>query len=164
MHTLLPSVPPILQQATPDLHLRQRLLDTHSQVSCGVIVPFLGSWCTRFCCALQEYVSQSYVSCGSSIVGLMVTSCKRTSIIPTPEPLSLWQTTADLYLHRKHSDTVPSQSLWGPWVLMCTRFVWALWASLAGMGFGCKCDFAPPAILLGLFLCLWMWGISSKSL
>ena len=38
-----------------------------------------GSWCTRFCCALQESISQSYVSSGNSIVGLMVTSSKRTS-------------------------------------------------------------------------------------
>ena len=31
------------------------------------------------------------------------------------------------------------------------------------MGFDSKCDFAPPTILLGLLLCPWMWGISSKS-
>ena len=31
----------------------------------------------------------------------------------------------------KHS----SQSLWGPWVLVCIRFVWVLWASLAVKGF-----------------------------
>ena len=44
-----------------------------------------------------------------------------------PEPLSLWQSTADRYLHRSCSNTVLSQSLWGPWVLVHTRFVWALW-------------------------------------
>ena len=43
-----------------------------------------------------------------------------------PEPLSLWQSTADPYLHRKHSNTVLSQCLWGLWVLVCARFVWAL--------------------------------------
>ena len=32
-----------------------------------------------------------------------------------PEPLSLWQSTADLYLRRRHSNTVLSQSLWGLW-------------------------------------------------
>ena len=42
-----------------------------------------------------------------------------------PEPLSLWQTTACPYLHRRYSNTVLSQSLWGPWVLVCTKFVWA---------------------------------------
>ena len=43
-----------------------------------------GSWCTRFCCALQESISQSCVSSGSSVVGLMATSSKRTYAIPTP--------------------------------------------------------------------------------
>ena len=36
-----------------------------------------GPWCTRFCCALWESVSQSCVSSGSSMVGLMATSSKR---------------------------------------------------------------------------------------
>ena len=31
-----------------------------------------------------------------------------------PEPLSLWQSTADLYLYSRHSNTVPSLSLWVP--------------------------------------------------
>ena len=83
---------------------------------------------------------------------------------PQPEPLSLWQTTADPYLHRKCSNTVLSQSLWGLWVLVCTRFVWALWASLLGMGFDSKREFAPPVILLGLLLWPWTWGISSQLL
>ena len=42
------------------------------------------SWCTRFCFALQVSISQFYVSSGSSIVGLMATSCKMTYAIPTP--------------------------------------------------------------------------------
>ena len=49
-------------------------------------------------------------------------------LYPHPEPLSLWQTTANLSLHRRRSNTVL-------WVLVCTRFLWGLWASLAGMGF-----------------------------
>ena len=81
-----------------------------------------------------------------------------------PEALSLWQSTADPHLHRRCWNTVLSQSLWGPWVLMHTRFVWALWASLAGMGFDSKCEFAHPTILLGLLLCPWTWGISSQPL
>ena len=44
----------------------------------------LGSWCKRFCCALQESISQSYVSSGSSVVGLMATSSKRIYAIPMP--------------------------------------------------------------------------------
>ena len=38
-----------------------------------------------------------------------------------PEPLPLWQSTTDPYLHRRLSNTVLSQSLWGPWVLVHTR-------------------------------------------
>ena len=37
--------------------------------------------------------------------------------------------------------------------------VWALWAPLAGEGFDSQYDFAPAIILLGLYLCPWMWGI-----
>ena len=81
-----------------------------------------------------------------------------------PGPLSLWQSTADPYLHRIHSNTVLSQFLWGLWVLVCSRFVWALWESLVGMQFGSKCYFTPPTLLLGLLLCPWMWVITSKSL
>ena len=43
-----------------------------------------GSCGTRFCCALQESISQSYVRSGSSKVGLMATSSKRTYAIHTP--------------------------------------------------------------------------------
>ena len=73
------------------------------------------------------------------------------------EPLSLQQSTADPYLHRRCSNTVLSQSLWDSWVLVCIRFVWALWASLVGIGFDSKCEFAPSTISLGLLLCPWMW-------
>ena len=33
-----------------------------------------------------------------------------------------------------------------------------------GLGFDSKCDFSSPTIFLGLLLCPWTWGISSKSL
>ena len=42
-----------------------------------------GPWCTRFCCALQESISQSCVTSGSCMVGLMATSSKRTCAIPS---------------------------------------------------------------------------------
>ena len=67
------------------------------------------------------------------------------------------------HLHRRHSHTVLTQSLWGPWVLVHTRFAWALWASLAGMGFDSKREFTPPTVLLGFLLCPWTWDISSQS-
>ena len=39
-----------------------------------------------------------------------------------PEPLTLQQSTADLYFHKRHSNTVLAQSLWSLWVLVYTRF------------------------------------------
>ena len=63
------------------------------------------------------------------MVGLMVTSSKRAYAIPrsaAPRALSLQKATADLYLCRRHSNTVLAQSLWGLWVLVHTRFVGSL--------------------------------------
>ena len=45
-----------------------------SQSLVGSLVLSPGSWCTRICCALQESISQFYVSSGSSMVRLMATS------------------------------------------------------------------------------------------
>ena len=84
----------------------------HSLV--GSLPLCLESWCTRFCSSLQESISKSCVSSGSSMVGLMATSSKRAYAIPksgTPRAPSLWQSTADPYLHRRCSNTVLSQSL-----------------------------------------------------
>ena len=74
-------------------------------------------------------------------------------------PSTLQQATADLYLHRRHSNTVLAQSLCGLWVLVYIRFVWALQVSLASMRFDSKCYFAPPTVLLWLLLCPWTWDI-----
>ena len=52
-----------------------------------------------------------------------------------------------------------SQSPWGLWVRVLRSFFWALQASLAGMGFDFKHDFAHHTILLGCLLCPWTWGI-----
>ena len=78
-----------------------------------------------------------------------------------PELLPMQQATADPCLHTRYSNT--QRQVWlslcgvsGSW---CTQgFVLTFWASLVGMGFDCKCDFAPPTVLLGLLLCCWMWG------
>ena len=60
------------------------------------------SWCTKFCRAFQESISQSYVSSGRSIVGLMATTSKRAYAIPTPRaPLPV----AD------HCQAVPPQEI-----------------------------------------------------
>ena len=83
-------------------------------------------------------------------------------VLLQPEPLAPWQATADLCLHRSHSNT--QRQVWlslcgasGSW---CTQgFVWALPVSLACMEIDSKHYFVPPTIFLGLLLCLWMWGI-----
>ena len=60
----------------------------HSQASLGqplvgALLLSPGSWCTQgFVCVLQESLSQSCVSSGSSMVGLMATSSKRDYVIP----------------------------------------------------------------------------------
>ena len=76
---------PTLQQATVDPCLCQRLLDTHRQVCaslCGSLFLSPWSWCAQDSLyALQESISQSCVSSGSSVVGLMVTSSKRAHAI-----------------------------------------------------------------------------------
>ena len=101
------------------------------------------------------------------MVGLMATSSKRachTLHVPgllQPEPLSPRHTTADLWLHRRHSNTQRQDwlSLCGVSAPSCTQgFIWALWASLEGMGFESKCDFTSSTILLGLLLCPSTWG------
>ena len=95
----------------------------HTQPSLGqLLVGSLplspGSWCTwGFICVLQELISQSCVSSGGSMVGLMAVSSKKAYGIPkfaAPRAPALWQSTTDPYLHRRHSNTVLSQSLWGP--------------------------------------------------
>ena len=51
-------------------------------VSLGSLLLSPGSWCTGFCCAHRESISQSCVSSGSSMVGLMASSSKRAYAIP----------------------------------------------------------------------------------
>ena len=80
-----------------------------------------------------------------------------------PEPLPLQQSIADPYLHRRHSNTVLSQSLWGLWVLVHKVCLSPLSVS-DGNGVYSKCEFTPSTVLLGLLLCPWMWCISSHLL
>ena len=81
--------------------------------------------------------------------------------IPPQETLKHRST---LKFKKTQTQNTQTQALWGLWVLVQTRFVWVLWASLACMGFHSKCDFTPRTIFLGFLLCPWKWGISSKSL
>ena len=76
-----------------------------------------GSWCTRFCCDLRESISQSCVSSGSSMLGLMATSSKRAYAVPksaAPRTSVPVEDHGRLYLHRKCSNTFLSQYMWGP--------------------------------------------------
>ena len=120
-----------LQQATSDPRLCQRFLDTHGQVW----VSLLWSHCSFLLDPAVHKVlfvpskslfPQSCVISGGSVVGLVATSSE--GLMPYagllhPEPLPLQQDAADPYLHRTHSNTAQAQSLWGLWVLVCTRFV-----------------------------------------
>ena len=131
-------------------------------VSFDITAPF--SWVlvhTTVVCPSKSWFPHSCVSSGSSMVGLMVTSSKRTYAIPrsaAPRAPALQQATADPYLCMRHLNTILTQSLWGLWVLV-RRFVWAFQVSLVVMRFESKCDFTLPTVLLGLLLSPWMWGI-----
>ena len=134
----------------------------HSQASLiqslfGSLLLLLGPGAQGSICALQESISHFCVSSGSSMLGLMVISSKKTYAIPksaaprapVPAAVHCWPVPPQEMLRDL------SWSLWGRWVLVCTRFVWALWASLMGMGFYSKHESAHPTILLRLFLCPW---------
>ena len=126
------SVSLTLRQATTDPRLHWRLLDTQGQVWASLLWGhfsfLLGVHKVLFVPSKSQF-SQSCVSCGSSMVGSVVTSSKRAYSIP------LWQAAADLFLHtlvlRRRSDSVsvgspgvhevmfePSQCLWRVWGLI----------------------------------------------
>ena len=103
------------------------LTDKSGSVSCGVTSPF--SWCTRFClCPPRVYFPvlckfwQLYDGVNGDLLheGLCHTQVCCTQ---NPCPCRVEQSTADPYLHRRWSNAVLSQSLWGLWVVVCTRFV-----------------------------------------
>ena len=162
MHTLLPSLPPTLQQATVDPHLCQRLLDTLGQVWVSLL---WGHWSFLLGHDVHKVLfvpskslfPQSCVSSGSSVVGLMATSSKRVLPYPGllhPELLPLQQATAGPVPPQetlKHSKAGLAQSLWG--LLVRTRFCLSPPSVSGRHGFDSKHDFAPPTILLGLLLC-----------
>ena len=192
MHVLLHLLPANLQQATTDPHLHWRLLDTSRQVWVSLLWGHCSfSWVlvhTSFCVSSKSY-SQSYVSSGSSVVGLMVTSSMRASTIPrSAAPRALVPVHAYLPMHTWTGDdqTQFCLSLCGvPGSWSTQGFVWALWASLTGMGFDSKHESPPyhlagasplssgvgylltaapaPTILLG-FPWPWTWGISVRPL
>ena len=134
---------PMLLLETPT-HLWASL----SQSLTGSLILSPGSWCTQgSVCAHQEPVSPvlcKFWQLDDGVNGLCPTQVYCTqSPCPCSSPLLPVPPQGP-------SNTVLSQSLGGLWALVHTRYVWALWASLAGMEFDSKCNFAPPTILLGL--------------
>ena len=134
MHALLHSVPPALQQATTDPLPEDASagdswtpMGKAGSVSCGVTAPF--SWVlvhTSFCLCPPESISlvlckfwQLYGVVNGNLLqeGLCHTQvCCTQSSCPCGRPL-LTRTPQSC------SNTVLSQSLWGLWVLVHTRFV-----------------------------------------
>ena len=116
MPARLHSMPAALQRATANPCHHQNRMDTHRQVLDSLLWgdrPFLLVH-IRFCLCPPRVCFPSCVGSGGSTVGLMATSHKRTYAIPisaAPEPHILRQSTADPYFHRRHSNTVVSQSL-----------------------------------------------------
>ena len=114
------------------------LLGKSGSVSCGVTAPF--SWAlvhTTFClCPPRVYFP---VLCKFWLYGGVNDDlhqeglchnrvCCNQSPCPCGSPLLTHTSIGD-------APAVLSQSLWGPWVLVHIRFVWAFWASLVGMNF-----------------------------
>ena len=166
-HALPHSVPPAPQQATTDRCLHQRLLVTHRQIWVSLL------W--GHCCFLlgpgahkllfvpsKSLFPQSCVSSGGPMVGLMVTSpnrayakgcvtqiCCTQSPFPCSRPLLTCTSTGDT----QRQIWLSLCGISGSWCVQ--GFVWALWASLVGMAFDSKCEFAPPAALLGYGVSFW---------
>ena len=130
---------PTLHQVTINPCLCRRLLETHRQVWVSLLVVVvvvlwegslllsLGSWCTQgSVCALQESVSP--VLCkfwwlyGGVNVDLLQEGLCHTQVYCTQSPHSC---SSPLLTHTSSGDTqtVLSQSLWGVWVLVHTRYV-----------------------------------------
>ena len=121
---------PTLQQATADTRLCWRLLDTHGQVWVSLLWGhcsfLLGPGAHSFVCALQESVSSVLCKFWRLYGGVNGNHLPR-GLMPYPgllypKPLPLRQSTADLYLCRRHSNSSVSVSV-GSLGPGCTRFV-----------------------------------------
>ena len=119
----LSSRPPLTHASAGD---SWTLTDKSGSVSCGVTAPFFWVLVHKvLLCPPRIYlpVFCKFWLLYSGVNGdLLQEGLCHTQVCCTQSP-SLWQFTADPYLHRRRSNTVLSQSLWGPWVLVCTRFV-----------------------------------------
>ena len=139
------------------------------------------SWCTRFCCPIQESILTSYVSFGCSIVGLKSTSSKRAYAIPryaaprAPVPAANHcppVPTQEMLKYSSISDSVgflgpgvhslfePSEHLWHEWGLILNANLLLL-PSCWGFSYAIGCEVLPHRcssayLLTGVFLTLAM--------
>ena len=131
-HALLHAEPPTLAAGHHFPCLHQGLLDTHRQVWVSLLWGhcsfLLGPGAHKVLFVPSKSQSpQSCVSSGGSVVRLMVTSCKRAYATPrSTAPRAPAPAAVHPYLLRRHSNTLLSQSLWGFWILVRTRYVQAL--------------------------------------
>ena len=99
-----------------------------------------------FVCALQESIfpvlCKFWQLCGGVNGDLLQEGLCHTQVYCTQSPCPC---SSPLLTHTSAGDTQTQfcLSLCGLWVLVHTRFVWALRASLAGRGFDSKCNFVP---------------------
>ena len=147
MLSLPHSVPQTLWQATTNSHLCLRLLDTHRRVWVSLLWGhcsfLLGSGACRILFVPPKSLFPQFcVSSGGSVLGLMATSSKRAYAIPrSAAPRAPTPVTGHCWHSNTQKAGLRAQSLWG--LLVCARFCLS-WASLVGMGFDTKRDFAPP--------------------
>lgn len=131
-----------------------------SQSLLGPLLVSHGSWCTQgFLCAVQESVFPVLckfwrLCCGvNSDLLHECLCCTQICWIQSPCPSG-----RPLLIHASTGDTQTQRQvwlrLWHPW--WAQGFVWALQASLAGMGFDFYIQFRPSSHLVGASP--WMWS------
>ena len=134
MQALLHSVSLTLHQASTNLCLCQRLLDTPEQVWVSLLWGHCSFLCTKdFVCAIQESVSpvlckfwQLYGGVNGDLLqeGLCHTQvCGTQSPCPCGRPLLTHTSTGDTQTLKGRSGSVSCGGHCSfPWVLVCTRF------------------------------------------
>ena len=160
---LWPCSRPLLTQASTETPGHSQANLGQSLVGSLLVSPW--SWCTQdFISALQASVAPilykfwwlhggfngdflQEVLCHTQV-------CCTQSPCPCDRSLLTCTSTGDTQTLKGRSGSVCAVS----WVLIQKR-IWTLQASLVGMGFDPKCNFAPPTILLGLLLLPWRWVI-----
>ena len=170
------SVSPVLWKFCNQIPLAFKVIfPGGSQSLCQI--PRLGNllWCLELLKQCKNFCGIIFLQFmgflfSGSIVGLMVTSSKKTyatsftfhdhNCCQSPclcgRPQLTCAYTGDTKTLKGRSGSVSCGGHCSfPWVLVHTRFC----LCLLSMKFDSKLDYAPPTILLGLFLCTWTWGI-----